>query len=104
VERIERAIFLIRGQKVMLNRDLAELPRFKKAARLTLDRFQKEVVHAESVRPEMNQTTEPEGKIGRNAPCPCGAERNIRNAAGGIKKQERTQKKALDRAYVILYI
>jgi len=35
-----------------------------------------------ALRPEMNQTPEPEGKIGRNAPAPAGAGRNIRNAAG----------------------
>jgi len=93
VERIERAIFLIRGQKVMLDRDLAELPRFKKAARLTLDRFQKEVVHAESVRPEMNQTTEPEGKIGRNAPCPCGSGKKYKKCCGRDQEAGKNSKK-----------
>ena len=44
VERIERAIYLIRGQKVMLDRDLAvlygvETKRLKEQVRRNLDRF-----------------------------------------------------------------
>ena len=44
VERIERAIYLIRGQKVMLDRDLAvlygvETKRLKEQVRRNADRF-----------------------------------------------------------------
>jgi hypothetical protein len=44
VERIEKAILLVRGQKVMLDRDLAELygvttGNLNKAVRRNLDRF-----------------------------------------------------------------
>ena len=44
VERIERAIYLIRGEKVMLDRDLAalygvETRTLKQAVRRNLDRF-----------------------------------------------------------------
>jgi len=44
VERIERAIYLIRGQKVMLDRDLAalyevETKRLKEQVRRNIDRF-----------------------------------------------------------------
>ena len=44
LERIERAIYLIRGQKVMLDRDLAvlyggETKRLKEQVRRNMDRF-----------------------------------------------------------------
>lgn len=44
IDQIERAIFLIRGQKVMLDRDLAELygvetKQLKQAVKRNMDRF-----------------------------------------------------------------
>lgn len=41
VERIEKAIYLIRGEKVMLDRDLAAPTKvLKQAVRRNIDRFQ----------------------------------------------------------------
>jgi hypothetical protein len=39
-----------------------------------------------ALRPEMNQTREPTGKIGRNAPCPCGSGKKYKKCCGKGKE------------------